>query len=109
TKQYQNNTPFSFSLLIPSTSDPSNSDNQQERAAWRSLNNVPRSAGILRYVDVLTPSFLAVEEDPEAWVKRVRRSVEECRRVAPNHPIYPYLYFRYHPTLAPDPWKGELL
>lgn len=81
---------------------------------WQEEND--RLAPMAEAVDFLFPSIYTFYEDQEGWLTYAKAQIEESRRIAPDKPIYAFLWPEYHPSndsragdpIEPDYWRVQL-
>ena len=82
-------------------------------------NTEPRYLGLERRLaagqDALFPSLYTFSTDRNAWLRHVRYVMGEAAAIAPNKPVYVYLWPQFHGGtkqagryLTPDQWEFEL-
>ena len=70
-------------------------DHQKYRD-WQEEND--RLLPMAEAVDIVFPSIYTFYEDREGWLTYAKAQIDETRRVAPDKPIYAFLWPEYHPS-----------
>lgn len=81
------------------------SDNPDTRAQWRDLQDNNPQSQLFPYFDNVHCSFYRYEP-LRVWQNRIRRSVKMIREVKPGALIIPFVWFRWHDSLAPEELRG---
>ncbi|RWM80803.1 MAG: hypothetical protein EOR81_07450 [Mesorhizobium sp.] len=77
---------------------------------WKQQNTSIASS-LVPYVDVLFPSLYTFYGDKDAWIAYAQANIGEARRIAPEKPVYCFLWPQFHKTLAFLPgefWYAQL-
>jgi hypothetical protein len=67
------------------------SDEYQE---WQAEND--RFQALAEVVDVLAPSLYTFYDDERGWERYADANIQEARRLAPDKPVYPFIWPQYH-------------
>jgi hypothetical protein len=70
---------------------------------WQAEND--RLVPMAGAVDILFPSIYTFYEDQEGWLTYAKAQIDESRRLAPDKPVYAFLWPEYHPSN--DERRGE--
>lgn len=70
--------------------DPASSEYRK----WQAEND--RFKELATTVDVLAPSLYTFYDDVEGWKRYAAENIKEARRLAPDKPIYPFIWPQYH-------------
>ncbi|MEM8948281.1 MAG: hypothetical protein AAGC99_03015 [Pseudomonadota bacterium] len=81
---------------------------------WQEEND--RLVRMAEAVDILFPSIYTFYEDQEGWLTYAKAQIEESRRIAPDKPIYAFVWPEYHPSndaragdpIEPEYWRVQL-
>ena len=87
------------------------SDDYQD---WQKEND--RLAPLAEAVDIVFPSIYTFYEDRNGWLAYAKAQIDESRRLAPDKPVYVFLWPEYHPSndwrkgdpIEPDYWRVQL-
>lgn len=82
--------------------------------AWQEEND--RLGPFANAVDILFPSLYTFYDEPEDWLLYAKAQIDESRRIAPEKPIFAYLWPVYHSSnnfigdsdIEPDFWRMQL-
>ena len=67
------------------------------RVAWRRYNDANRA--LADHVDALYPSLYTFDNDFDEWEVFARAQIAESRRLAPDKPVYAFLWPQYHDSV----------
>lgn len=69
-----------------------------EYRLWQAEND--RLQPLAVHMDALTPSLYTFYDDVEGWKRYAAANVREARRLAPEKPLYPFIWPQYHNSNA---------
>lgn len=64
--------------------------------AWQEEND--RLGPLADAVDIVFPSIYTFYEDQDGWLTYAKAQIDESRRLAPDKPVYAFLWPEYHPS-----------
>ena len=64
--------------------------------SWQAQND--RLERLADEVDIVFPSIYTFYEDQEGWLDYAKAQIDESRRLAPDKPVYVFLWPEYHPS-----------
>ncbi len=82
--------------------------------SWQEQND--RLAPLAEAVDIVFPSIYTFYDDRDGWLVYAKAQIDESRRLAPDKPVYAFLWPEYHPSnkwrggdpIDPDYWRIQL-
>jgi hypothetical protein len=73
--------------------------NSEEYKNWKKRNHLFNP--IIELVDFLSPELYTYTSNAKLWQAFAQETVLECKRLAKDKPVYPFLMPRYHPFAGP--------